>query len=118
MHWNVLKTEADYNKAAVRMMEILHALLCSTETEALDLLIVSVNDYDDNNYKLPELDALEVIKYKMAEMGMKAKDLVPIIGSKGHVSAILSGKREITLKMAQKLKNYFRIPADVFLHGT
>ena len=69
------------------------------------------------HYKLPELDALEVIKYKMTEMGMKAKDLEPIIGSKGHVSAILSGKREITLKMAQKLKNYFRIPAEVFLHG-
>ena len=50
-------------------------------------------------------------------MGMKNKDLEPIIGSKGHVSAILSGKREITLKMAQKLKNFFGIPANVFLHG-
>ena len=48
---------------------------------------------------------------------MKAKDLEPIIGSKGHVSSILSGKREITLKMAQKLKNYFSIPAEVFLHN-
>jgi HTH-type transcriptional regulator/antitoxin HigA len=53
----------------------------------------------------------------MQEMGMKNKDLEPIIGSKGHVSAILSGKREITLKMAQKLKNYFGIPAEVFLHN-
>lgn len=47
-------------------------------------------------------------------MGLKNKDLEPIIGSKGHVSAILSGKREIILKMAQKLKNYFGIPAEVF----
>jgi HTH-type transcriptional regulator/antitoxin HigA len=54
----------------------------------------------------------------MEEKGIKAKDLEPIIGSKGHVSAILSGKREITLKMAQKFKNYFSIPAEVFLHGT
>ncbi len=53
----------------------------------------------------------------MTEMGIKAKDLEPLIGSKGHISAILSGKREITLKMAQKLKNHFRIPAEVFLHG-
>lgn len=62
-------------------------------------------------------DALEVIKIKMQEMGMKNKDLEPIIGSKGHVSALLSGKREITLKMAQKLKNYFGIPAAAFLHN-
>lgn len=117
MIWKVIKTEEDYNKASMRLMEIFHAEPNTAESDELDLLMVLVKDYDDKNYQLPELDALEVIKYKMKEMGMKAKDLEPIIGSKGHVSAILSGKREITLKMAQKLKNYFRIPAEVFLHS-
>jgi HTH-type transcriptional regulator/antitoxin HigA len=117
MNWKVLKTEEDYNKASMRLMEIFHAQPNTAESDELDLLMVLVKDYDDKHYKLPELDALEVIKYKMQEMGMKAKDLEPIIGSKGHVSAILSGKREITLKMAQKLKNYFSIPAEVFLHS-
>jgi len=117
MNWKVLKTEEDYNKASIRMMEIFHAAPNSPESDELDLLIVLVKDYDEKNYQLPELDALEVIKYKMKEMGIKAKDLEPMIGSKGHVSAILSGKREITLKMAQKLKDYFSLPADVFLHS-
>lgn len=115
--WKVLKTEDDYNKASMRLMEIFHAEQNSPESDELDLLIVLVKDYDDKHYQLPELDALEVIKYKMQEMGIKVKDLELIIGSKGHVSAILSGKREITLKMAQKLKNYFGIPAEVFLHS-
>ncbi|HAH22865.1 MAG TPA: transcriptional regulator [Prolixibacteraceae bacterium] len=117
MNWKVLKTEEDYNKASMRMMEIFQVEPNTPESEELELLIVLVKDYDDKHYQLPELDALEVIKYKMQEMGLKAKDLEPIIGSKGHVSAILSGKREITLKMAQKLKNYFSIPAEVFLHS-
>jgi HTH-type transcriptional regulator/antitoxin HigA len=117
MNWKVLKTEDDYNKASMRLMEIFHAEPDTSQSDELDLLTVLVKDYDDKHYQLPELDVLEVIKYKMQEMGMKSKDLEPIIGSKGHVSAILSGKREITLKMAQKLKNYFSIPADVFLHS-
>ena len=117
MNWKVIKTEEEYNKASLRLMEIFHAQPNTSESDELDLLVVLVKDYDDKHYQLPELDALEVIKYKMQEMGMKAKDLEPIIGSKGHVSAILSGKREITLKMAQKLKNYFSIPAEVFLHS-
>ncbi|MFZ2283483.1 MAG: helix-turn-helix domain-containing protein [Lutibacter sp.] len=117
MNWKVLKTEEDYNNAAIRMMEIFQAKPGTQESDELDLLIVLVKDYDDKHNHLPELDILEVIKYKMQEMGLKAKDLEPIIGSKGHVSAVLSGKREITLKMAQKLKNYFRLPADVFLHS-
>ena len=116
MNWKVLKTEQDYNKASIRLMEIFESQPNTPESDELEMLIILVKDYDEKNYQLPELDALEVIKYKMQEMGMKAKDLEPIIGSKGHVSAILSGKREITLKMAQKLKNYFSIPAEVFLH--
>jgi HTH-type transcriptional regulator/antitoxin HigA len=116
MNWKVLKTEDDYQKASIRMMEIFHAKPGSPESEELELLFVLIKDYDDNHYQLPELDILEIIKYKMGEMGIKAKDLENVIGSKGHVSAILSGKREITLKMAQKLKNYFQLPAEVFLH--
>lgn len=117
MNWKVLKTEEDYNRASKRLMEIFHEKPNTPLGDELELLIVLVKDYDDKHYQLPELDALEVIKYKMQEMGLKAKDLEPIIGSKGHISAILSGKREITLKMAQKLKNYFSLPADVFLHS-
>ena len=117
MKWKVLKTEEDYNKASMRLMEIFHVETNTPESDELDLLMVLVKDYDDKHYELPQLDALEVIKYKMQEMGIKAKDLEPIIGSKGHVSAILSGKREITLKMAQKLREYFSLPAEVFLHS-
>ena len=117
MNWKVLKTENDYNKASIRMMEIFHAEPNAPEGEELELLLVLIKDYDDKHYQLPNLDPLEVIKYKMLEKGVKAKDLEAIIGTKGHVSAILSGKREITLKMAQKLKNYFSLPAEVFLQG-
>lgn len=117
MNWKILKNEADYNKASIRLMEIFHAEPNTPEGDELELLLVLVKDFDEKNHQLPELDALEVIKYKMKEMGVKAKDLEPIIGSKGHVSAVLSGKRDITLKMAQKLKNYFSIPSDVFLHS-
>ena len=117
MNWKVLKTEEEYNKASLRLMEIFHAEPNTKEFDELDLLTVLVKDYDDRHYSIPEMDALEVIKIKMQEMGMKNKDLEPIIGSKGHVSAILSGKREITLKMAIKLKNYFGIPAEAFLHS-
>lgn len=76
----------------------------SPKNDELDLLLVLVKDFDEKHYKLPELDAVEVVKYKMKEKGLTAKDLEPIIGSEDPVSAILSGKREITLKMTQKLK--------------
>lgn len=69
MNWKVLKTEEDYNNASIRMMEIFHAEPNTPEGDELDLLIVLVKDYDEKHYHLPELDALDVIKYKMKEEG-------------------------------------------------
>ncbi len=117
MNWKVLKTEAAYQKAVKRTMAIFQAKEGTSEADELALLLLLVKDYEDKHIHIPEVDPIEVIKLKMAERGMKAKDLEPIIGSKGHISSILSGRREITLKMAQRLKNYFQLPAEIFLHA-
>ncbi len=115
MNWKILKTKAEYNKAIKRTMDVFHAESGSPDADELDLLLLLVKDYEDKHIRLPELDPIAVIKLKMEERGLKAKDLEHLIGSKGHVSSILSGRRELTLKIAQKLKNYFQLPADIFL---
>lgn len=115
MKWNVLKTESDYQKAIKRTLQIFHAGENTPQAEELSLLLILVKDYEDKHIKLPSLDPIEVIKLKMEEKGLKAKDLEPIIGSKGHVSSILSGRRELTLKLAIKLRKYFQLPAEVFV---
>lgn len=116
MNWKVLKTEAQYKKAVKRTMEIFQATDGTPEGDELDLLLVLVKDYEDKHIVIPDVDPIDAIKLKMEERGLKARDLEPLIGSKGHVSSILSGRRELTLKMAQKLKDYFHLPADIFIH--
>lgn len=116
MNWKVLKTEADYQKAIKRTLEIFHAIEGTPETDELELLLVLTKDYEDNNIHIPSVNPIDAIKLKMKEMGIKAKELDTIIGSKGHISSVLSGRREITLKMAQRLKDYFKLPAEIFLH--
>jgi HTH-type transcriptional regulator/antitoxin HigA len=117
MNWKVIKKEADYKKAVKRSLAIFHVTEGTAEAEELALLLVLIKDYEDKHIPLPEVNPIEFIKLKMKEKGMKAKDLEAIIGSKGHVSSILSGRREITLKMAQRLKDYFQLPATIFLQS-
>src|SRR5688500_16366338 len=118
MNWKVIKTEAQYKKALKRTMEIFQAGKGTPEADELDLLLVLVKDYEDKHIVMPDLDPIDAIKLKMEERGLKAKDLEPLIGTKGHVSSILSGRRELTLKMAQKLKDYLQLPSDVFMRHT
>ncbi len=115
MNWKVIMTEAQYQKAVKRSMDIFHTDENTPESDELGVLLLLIKDYEERNIPLPNLDPIEVIKLKMEETGMKAKDLEPLIGSKGHVSSVLSGKREITLQMAKRLREYFQLPAELFL---
>jgi HTH-type transcriptional regulator / antitoxin HigA len=116
MDYKVIKTRKQYNKAVKRTMELFHSDKGTSDGDELELLLLLVKDYEDKHIKLPELDPIDAIKFKMEELGLKAKDLEPILGTKGHVSSILSGRRELTLKTAIKLKDYLHLPAEVFMH--
>ncbi len=60
-------------------------------------------------------DPIEAIRFRMEQANLKQKDLIPILGSKGKVSEVLSGKRELSLAMIRKLVKDLRIPAEVLL---
>jgi HTH-type transcriptional regulator / antitoxin HigA len=115
MNWKVIKTEAAYKKATNRTIAIFQAKEGTAEADELALLLVLLKDYEDKHIFIPNVNPIEAIKLKMQENGVKPKDLETIIGSKGHVSSLLAGRREITLKVAQRLKNYFNLPAEIFL---
>ncbi len=114
----LLKTEAEYNTAIKRTIEIFHAEEGTPESDELDILLLLVKDYEDRHYPISAPDPIEVIKLKLEEKGLKQKDLESIIGSKGYVSQVLSGKKELTLKMVKGLHLYLGISADIFLAGT
>lgn len=118
MNWKVLKTEAQYQRAVKRAMHIFEAREGTVDGDELALLLVLIKDYEDRHITIPELDSIDVIKLKMEESGMKAKDLEPLICSKGHVSSILSGQRQITLQMARRLREYFQLPPELFFPET
>ena len=113
--WKVLKTEQEYKIALKRTIALFHADENTPEGEELDLLVLLVKDYEDRHYHIPDPDPIEVIKLRLEEKGLKQKDLEHIIGSKGYVSQVLSGKKELTLKMVKGLHKFLGISADILL---
>jgi len=51
----------------------------------------------------------------MKEAGLRNKDLVGKVGSKGYVSSILSGRKPLTLELAKLFHRELNIPAEVLL---
>jgi HTH-type transcriptional regulator/antitoxin HigA len=57
----------------------------------------------------------DVIRYLMDQHGLSRADMVPILGTASRVSEVLSGKKELSMTMVQRLRARFRVPADVLL---
>ena len=87
----------------------------STEGEILQVALLLIKDYEDKYYPIPTPDPLDAIKLKMDEKGLRSKDLIGKIGSKGYVSAILSGKKPLTLALAKIFHRELGVPANVLL---
>ncbi len=86
----------------------------SKEGIALQIALLLIKAYEDEHYPVPAPDPIEVIKLKMEEKGLKSKDLTKWIGSKSYVSALLSGKKPLTLRLAKIFHEQLGIPAQVF----
>lgn len=87
----------------------------SPEGEQLQVALLLIKQYEDEHYPIPSPDPIEAIKLKMAEKGMKNKDLVGLVGSKGYVSSLLNGKKTLTLEIAKIFHQKLGVPAEIFL---
>ena len=87
----------------------------SEEGEQLQIALLLIKQYEDQHFKIPVPDPIAVVKLKMEEKGIKSKDLADWLGSKGYVSALLNGKKPITLRIAKLLHQKLGIPTAVFL---
>ncbi len=87
----------------------------TTEGDMLQIVLMLIKHYEDEHYVIPVPDAIEVLKLKMLEKGIRNKDLTGKLGSRSHVSNILSKRKALTLENAKILYKELGIPAQVLL---
>jgi HTH-type transcriptional regulator/antitoxin HigA len=81
--------------------------------EKLQVALLLIKQYEDANYPIPLPDPIDAIK--MNELGLKNKDLVGTMGSKGYVSSLLNKKKPLTLELAKMFHQELNIPAEILL---
>ena len=87
----------------------------SPEGEKVQVALLLVKQYEDANYPVPLPNPIDAIKLKMQDMGLKNKDWVGKVGSKGYVSALLNKRKPLTLELARLFHRELSIPAEVLL---
>jgi HTH-type transcriptional regulator/antitoxin HigA len=87
----------------------------SKEADRLEIIALLLDKYETSRFLLNRPDPVDAIVYRLAEMGLKQKDLADIMGSKSRASELLSRKRALTVEMIRVLHERLRIPADILV---
>lgn len=111
-----IKNNRALNRALKRMDELWGAKPGTPKGDELDVLMLIVEKYENDNFAIPASDPIEAIKFLMEQNSLSRKDLEPYIGASGRVSEILSRKRTLTLAMIKKLHAGLKIPYECLIH--
>ena len=117
MTLKIIKSEIEYQQYLDWVDEMFDNNVSpeSPDGEKLQVVLLLIRQYEDQHYPVPKPDPIVAIRIKMDELGLKNKDLVGKIGSKGYVSAILNKRKPLTLELARLFHNELGIPADILM---
>lgn len=112
----VITTEAEYDRA-LKASEKLMADKARTpeKTAILQLLVTIIEEFETKQYPISPSSPQAILEHLMDARGIKQSDLVGIIGSKGVVSEVVNGKRELSKAQAKALGEFFNVSPALFI---
>jgi HTH-type transcriptional regulator / antitoxin HigA len=115
MNIKPIKNKKDYTNALNRIEKLMDAKKGTPESDELEILSIIVEQYEEKHFTIKAPDPIEALKFYMEQNNLRNKDLVGILGSKGHVSDVLSKKRPLTIEMIRALSARFSIPVEILI---
>ncbi len=88
-----------------------------SEREAIELLTLLIERYEETHYPIPPADAVSVVRLLLEQHGLRQRDLIPQFGSESGVSMFLTKQRKLTLQQIQKLSARFKLPAEALIQS-
>src|SRR6202162_6692322 len=79
----------------------------SSEVEAIELLTLLVERYEQEHYSIPAADPASAVGFLIEQQNLTQRDLIPQFGSESAVSMFLAGQRNLTLEQVRKLSTRF-----------
>jgi HTH-type transcriptional regulator / antitoxin HigA len=112
-----INSEVDYKAALAEIERLIdgNARAGTTDGDRLNLISLLVEDYEQKRVEIEAPDPIDAIKFRMEQMNLTPRALIPLLGSRSKVSEVLSRKRPLTLSMARALHKGLRVPAKALL---
>jgi HTH-type transcriptional regulator / antitoxin HigA len=110
-----IRSTADYKNALAEVERLWGAKSGTPAGGRLDILATLIDAYEDEHYPIDPPDPIEAIKFRMEQLGLRRKDLEPLIGTRTRVAEILNRRRSLSIAMIRRLHDRLGIPTDVLI---
>ena len=116
-HLKLIKTEQQHAEALARVSELMDKELVvgSQEADELEVLALLIERYEQEAFPIDAPDPIEAIRFRMEQLGLIKKDLIPFIGSASKVTEVLNGTRQLSINMIRRLSDGLDSPAQVLI---
>lgn len=116
-HIKLIKNKHDHVEALARIKKLMDENLVpdSKEADELEVLSLLIEHYEQENFPMEKPDPIEAIKFRMEQLGLLKKDLIPFIGSASKVTEVLNGSRQLSLNMIRKLSDGLGISVEILI---
>jgi HTH-type transcriptional regulator / antitoxin HigA len=113
----VIKTEEENERMLAVAEQLIDKEASRTpeEDQLFELVIKLIEDFEDENYPIPDAPPNRVLRFLMEQNDLRQSDMLSIFGSRGYVSDVINGKRAISKTHAKALGEMFHVSPDVFI---
>lgn len=114
---SLIKTDEQYRRAleAVERLAAEDPPADSPAGARLELWAKLVEDYEKTRYPFAQPDPVDAILFRMAQQGLRQKDLAEMLGGKNRASEVLARKRPLTLPMIRAVSAALEIPPALLI---
>lgn len=116
---HVLRTPEEYDAAVAEIDRLLDLdpRPYSEDYDRLEMLSLLVEDYDSRVNPIDDsnLTPQSAVDFMLDQKGMTRSDLAELMGGRSRVSDFFSGKRGLSKRQIEVLRDRLGIPADLLL---
>lgn len=112
-----IRTDDDYAAAIAEIEKLWGAAAGTPRGDKLDILLTLTEAWEREYADIAPPTAIEAIHFRMEQGNLCRKDLEPLIGSRGRVSEVLNGKRELSINMIRALHRELGIPLESLINA-
>lgn len=109
MNLKPIRSDADCASAIAAVTKLMPKT-DPASVDRLEILQLLIQRWEDQKFPFAPATAAQAIRFRMDQLSLKPRELIPYLGAKSRVSEILAGERQPTVDQIRALHRHLGIP--------